>query len=63
MTSPSQEPLLTVRGALVLLLAVLAGVVIGVLTALAGAPVAAAVLAGCGAFGAALPVCQSSIGR
>lgn len=39
------------------------GAVIGVLTALAGAPAAATLLTGCRAFDGALPVCQSIIGR
>ncbi|MFG2064085.1 hypothetical protein ACGFIK_21995 [Micromonospora sp. NPDC048871] len=57
------EPLLTVRAAVVLLLAVLTGVAAGVLIHLAGQPLAAAVLVGGGAVGAAIPLFHSIIGR
>ncbi|MER6039014.1 hypothetical protein ACWDO6_21265 [Streptomyces sp. NPDC003674] len=48
-------PLLSLRAALILLLGVLVGVGTGVLTVMAGAVAAQAVLAGAAAFGAAVP--------
>jgi len=62
MTRSQPDPLLPVRTALVLLLAVLAGVGSGVLTVLAGQPWPAAVLAGGSAAGAALVLSHTLIG-
>ncbi|CAN3977741.1 hypothetical protein [Kitasatospora purpeofusca] len=50
-----RRSLLSMRSALVLLLAVLTGVGAGVLARLAGSPAAECVLHGAGAFGAAVP--------
>lgn len=52
--SEPNEPLLSVRAAVVLLLAVLVGIGAGGLTVLSGQPVAAGVLAGLFAAGATL---------
>ncbi len=52
--STSTDPLLTVRAAVVLLLAVIAGVVVGALTYLVQDSVPAALLAGLAALGATL---------
>lgn len=49
-----RPPLFTVRSALILLLAFLAGVLIAILMIAAGNPAAAAALAGLGAFGGTL---------
>ncbi len=57
------EPLLGVRAAVVFLLAVLPGAAAGVMTYLAGQPLAAAVLAGCAATGGATtPALQLHLG-
>ncbi|WP_225851284.1 hypothetical protein [Streptomyces sp. HPF1205] len=53
--------LLTVRSALVFLLALLGGIGAAALTALSGAGAAEAVLCGAGAFGAAVPFFNSLI--
>ncbi|MFB7379236.1 hypothetical protein ACFC6U_17780 [Kitasatospora purpeofusca] len=50
-----RRSLLSMRSALVLLLAVLTGIGAGVLARLAGSPAAECVLYGAGAFGAAVP--------
>ncbi|MFG2825040.1 hypothetical protein ACGFX4_37140 [Kitasatospora sp. NPDC048365] len=50
-----RRSLLTMRSALVLLLAVLTGIGAGVLARLAGSPAAECVLYGVGALGAAVP--------
>lgn len=50
-----RRSLLSMRSALVLLLAMLAGVGAGVLSRLAGSPAAQCVLYGAGAFGFAVP--------
>jgi hypothetical protein len=62
---PPSEPerLLSLRATMVLLLAVLTGVAAGVLAHLAGQPVAAAVLVGGGAAGAALALFHNLIGH
>jgi len=64
MFSSSDEggPLLTPRTALILLTALLIGVTAGVLSHLAGARPAEAVLTGGGVFGAALPLLDRLIG-
>ncbi|WP_432134342.1 MULTISPECIES: hypothetical protein [unclassified Streptomyces] len=49
------HPLLTMRSALIFLLAILCGIAAGVLTGLAGAETARAVLAGAAGFGLAVP--------
>lgn len=56
-----QSPLFTVRSALILLLAVLAGGLIAVLTIVAGRPPAEAAIAGVGAFAATLVACNTII--
>ncbi|MER6441309.1 hypothetical protein ABT275_33730 [Streptomyces sp. NPDC001185] len=55
-------PLLSMRAALILLMALLVGIGAGVLTALAGAVVAQACLAGAAAFGAAVPFFNHLVG-
>lgn len=62
MTRSQPGPLLPVRTALVLLLAVLAGVGGGVLTVLGGEPWPAAVMVGGAATGAALVLFHNLIG-
>jgi hypothetical protein len=57
------EPLLSLRTTIVLLLAVLIGVGAGVLAALAGQVLPAAVLVGGGAAGGALLLFHTLIGR
>jgi hypothetical protein len=57
-----RPPLFTVRSALILLLAVLAGGLIAVLTIVAGHPAAEAALAGLGAFAATLVASNQIIG-
>jgi hypothetical protein len=57
------EPLLSLRATVVLLLAMLTGFAAGVLAHLAGQPVAAAVLVGGGAAGAALALFHNLIGH
>ncbi len=62
MSVPPTNPLLSLRSAVLLLIAVLIGIGVGVLTALAGEPVPTAVIAGGGAGGAALLVLNQIIG-
>jgi hypothetical protein len=62
-TPASPGPLLTVRAAVVLLLALVVGVLAGVLSFLAEHSVPAAVLWGGGAAGGALMLFHSIIGR
>lgn len=57
-----QRALLSLRSALILLLALLAGIGAGVLSVLAGAVVAQGVLYGVGAFGVAVPFFDRLIG-
>ncbi|MCX4764159.1 hypothetical protein OG562_25015 [Streptomyces sp. NBC_01275] len=54
--------LLTIRSALIFLLATLVGVGTGILTFISGAGVAKAVLAGAGGFGLAVPFFNALIG-
>jgi hypothetical protein len=61
-TSQPPGPLLSTRAALLMLLAVLAGLSAGALTFLSGRSVPSAVLAGCGAAGAALLFFNKVIG-
>ena len=62
---PANEPmpLLTVRAAVILLLALLVGITAGLLTYLADSSVPGAVLAGGGATGAAIALFNTIIGR
>ena len=63
-TQPREpEPLLSLRAAVVLLLAVVTGVAGGVFAYLAGQPVPAAVLVGGGAAGGALMLFHKVVGR
>ncbi|MGW4031898.1 hypothetical protein ACWEFL_21735 [Streptomyces sp. NPDC004838] len=55
------EPFLTVHTALVLLIAVVIGIVVGGLTLLSGTPAAGAVLAGLVGSGGSVPVLRSLI--
>ncbi|MFI5820486.1 hypothetical protein ACIA8I_15375 [Streptomyces rishiriensis] len=59
---PAPEPFLSLHTAVVLLTALVIGLVTGALTALTGAPVAGAVLAGLGAAGPSVPVLRCLIG-
>ncbi|TQF65298.1 hypothetical protein FK531_22015 [Rhodococcus spelaei] len=54
MSVPPPDPLLSLRSAVLLLIAVLIGIGVGVLTVFAGQPGATAVIAGGGAAGASL---------
>ncbi|MEU9497137.1 hypothetical protein [Streptomyces sp. NPDC048196] len=56
-----EAPFLSVHTTVVLLTSVVIGIVVGCLTALAGTPVAAAVVAGMAAAGASIPVLRSLI--
>lgn len=56
-----EAPFLSLHTAVVLLISVVIGIVVGCLTALAGTPVAAAVVAGMAAAGASIPVLRSLI--
>ncbi|WP_406327208.1 hypothetical protein [Streptomyces sp. NBC_00203] len=58
---PSEPPFLSLHTTVVLLTSLVIGLVTGTLTALAGAPVAGAVLAGLTASGSAVPVLRSLI--
>lgn len=58
----SQEPLMTVRAAVILILGVQVAVAAGVLTVLAGNAWAVAVLAGGGAFAGTVAFARSVIG-
>lgn len=65
MTTPSdrsQEPLVTVRGAVILMLGLQVAVAAGVLTVLAGSAWTVAVLTGGGAFIGAVAFARSVIG-
>ena len=63
MTTPPVPPLLTVRAALILMSAIFAGVLAGILAYLSQPSVPAAVLWGGGAAGGALALFHSVIGR
>ncbi len=61
-TAPAPEPpFLSLHTTVVLLVSLLIGIVVGVLTVLTQAPVAAAVLAGLTAWGASIPIVRSLI--
>ncbi len=60
--SAEPSPLLTVRAALILALAVLVGIGAGVLTVIAGGVLAAAILTGCMAAGGSLKLFSDLIG-
>lgn len=57
------EPLVSLRAAVILLLAVVAGVAAGVLTHLTGQPLAAAAVVGSGAAGGGLLLFNTVVGR
>ncbi|KUF19259.1 MULTISPECIES: hypothetical protein [Streptomyces] len=61
-TPQGPAPFLTIHTAVVLLIAVVIGLVVGGLTFLSGGAVAAAVLAGLTAAGVSIPVLRSLIG-
>lgn len=61
-SSPTPPPLLTVRSAVILLLGVVCGFIIGALTYLAGGNTAASVLAGLGASGSSVMFLHKAIG-
>ncbi|MDW4903215.1 hypothetical protein RB625_32910 [Streptomyces californicus] len=61
-TPQGPAPFLTIHTAVVLLIAVVIGLVVGGLTFLSGGAVAAAVLAGLTAAGFSVPVLRSLIG-
>lgn len=61
-TPQGPAPFLTIHTAVVLLIAVVIGLVVGGLTFLSGGSVAAAVLAGLTAAGISIPVLRSLIG-
>jgi hypothetical protein len=63
MRSPSPDPLLTVRAAVVLLIAVVVGLVAGAVGFLAHRDLPTAVLVGGGAAGAALVLFHGLLGR
>lgn len=58
---PAAQPFLSLHTTVVLLTALIIGLVIGGLTALTGAPVAAAVIAGLTSAGASTPVLRTII--
>lgn len=60
--TPPEKPLLSVRSALILLMAILSGIGAGILTHAAGQPWPTAVLAGAGATGMAIPLFRGIIG-
>ncbi|MFJ3219540.1 hypothetical protein ACIPLC_26905 [Kitasatospora sp. NPDC086801] len=62
-TNPGSQPppFLSLHTTVVLLAAVVIGLVVGVLTAMTGAPPAAAVIAGMTAVGTSIPVLRSLI--
>jgi ABC-type antimicrobial peptide transport system permease subunit len=60
-TETAAQPFLTLHTTVVLLTALIIGLVIGGLTALTGAPVAAAVIAGLTSAGASTPVLRTII--
>ncbi|WP_416977880.1 hypothetical protein [Streptomyces sp. T028] len=59
--TPAAEPFLTLHTTVVLLAALVIGLVIGGLTVLTGAPVAASVIAGLTSFGATIPVLRALV--
>ncbi|WP_037837705.1 hypothetical protein [Streptomyces sp. NRRL S-337] len=59
--SGPEAPFLSMHTTVVLLASVVIGIVVGCLTALAGTPVSAAVVAGMAAAGASVPVLRSLI--
>lgn len=59
--SPASQPFLSVHSAVILLTALVAGIVIGGLTALTKVPVAAAVIAGMTSAGSSIPVLRNLI--
>ncbi|MEV7691354.1 hypothetical protein [Streptomyces bungoensis] len=61
-TPQGPAPFLTIHTAVVLLIAVVIGLVVGGLTFLSGGAVAAAVLAGLTAVGVSVPVLRTLIG-
>ncbi|MEV7130968.1 hypothetical protein [Streptomyces sp. NPDC093260] len=61
-TPQGPAPFLTIHTAVVLLIAVVIGLIVGGLTFLSGGAVAAAVLAGLTAAGVSIPVLRSLIG-
>ncbi|MBM4487804.1 hypothetical protein MWT96_24690 (plasmid) [Prescottella equi] len=61
MSTPPSEPLLSLRSAVLLLIAALIGIGVGVLTVFAGQPVATAIIAGGGAGGASLMALEKLI--
>lgn len=61
-TPQGPAPFLTIHTAVVLLIAVVIGLIVGGLTFLSGGAVAAAVLAGLTAVGVSIPVLRSLIG-
>jgi hypothetical protein len=61
MVTPSPGPLLSVRAALILLIAIVTGLVAGVLGYLAHGGIAAAALIGGGGVSGALALCQTLI--
>jgi hypothetical protein len=63
MGNPSPDPLLTVRAALVLLIAIVVGLVAGVLGYFATSAIANAALIGGGAAGAALALFHTVLDR
>ncbi len=63
MPKPTREPLLTVRAALILLLALIAGATATVLAGLARNPLPGALMIGGSATGAALLLFNTLIGR
>jgi hypothetical protein len=63
MSSPTPAPLLTVRAAVVLLIAVVVGIVAGALGYLAHHDVPLAILVACAAAGGALALFQGLLGR
>ncbi|TCR15964.1 hypothetical protein [Streptomyces sp. BK205] len=62
MTTPQNpQPFLSLHTAVVLLMAFMIGLIIGVLTFLTGAPVAAGVIAGITSVGASIPPLRSLV--
>ncbi|MFE2582915.1 hypothetical protein [Streptomyces sp. NPDC059378] len=59
--SPPAAPFLSLRSAVVLLTATVIGLIIGGLTVLTSAPIAAAVIAGLTSTGASIPVLRTLI--
>ncbi|MGW3980135.1 hypothetical protein [Streptomyces mirabilis] len=61
--SAPEPPFLSLHTTVVILTALVIGLVVGVLTVLAGVPVAGSVLAGLTATGSSVPILRSLIGR